>query len=220
MLQASTSGRGMNCCMIIPSRSALQHIACCSWFRGWTQEIGNLAVLSTLYKMSEPKEDWVAPGLCFDASYTLWINLCLMFSLPCLHQNVLYTHARTEVEYGEVMNPKENTTYLFTDNGCGSAIQQLTWVKIIPQLEDLWACRHETAQRLREERRGNRASTTQGSMSWYMPERQRDPNPAQSSSGASLPRFKLFCLPLLGKVRSKLGFLWEGSREVHFILRA
>lgn len=74
---------------------------------------------------------------------------------------------------------------------------------------------HETAQRLREEQRGNRASTTQGSMSWYMSEREWYPIPAQSFGRASPPCFILFHLPLLGTVRSKFGFLWEGSSEVH-----
>lgn len=52
-------------------------------------------------------------------------------------------------------------------------------------------------------------------MSWYMSEREWDPIPAQSFSRACPPCFKLFHLPLLGTVRSKFGFLWEGSIEVH-----
>lgn len=52
-------------------------------------------------------------------------------------------------------------------------------------------------------------------MAWYISEGEWDPLAAQSFSRASPPRFNLFRLSLLGTVRSKSGFLSEGSIEVH-----
>lgn len=125
-----------------------------------------------------------------------------MFSLGCF--------VSPKVKYDEVMNPKNPTTYLFTDKLCRLAIQLLLQVRSSPwehaAIEVHW--NHQN------NKDGTEQALTRNIMFWCSTSERTGSNSSSVSAWHS-HHISDFLTCLSGTVRTKFGFLWKGSIEVH-----